>query len=181
MPSIKVGDGELQGRNIAMVSSACPGQLPMCLPATTSPKEGSWTQIEPFHQLVSPYSYNRRTPFFRRTLFSSGQKALPFQERTTRTATHAYVANQQPRAWNSGFTPRWTPHRFRHPQDRDFHYLEVSAPINKTFDELLETRKENRWIITTSFDRFVLGRRQALLDRFSTLQDHLADPAVGKR
>lgn len=94
------------------------------------------------------------------------------------------MAKQPPRAWHEGFTPRLRQHRFRHPQDREFHDLDVSLPDSiASLDELFleEKRKEKRWIFTPSFNRCEPGRQQALLDRSDALRAHLPDPAVGIR
>eukprot|EP00903_Cladosiphon_okamuranus_P012871 g12021.t1 len=93
-----------------------------------------------------------------------------------------YVAKQPPRSWGNGFEPRCEQRRFQHPQSDKFQDLDVSIPESiQTLDELLEAKKEMRWIFTPSFNRFEPGQRQALLDRSSALQAHLSDPAVGKR
>lgn len=93
------------------------------------------------------------------------------------------MAKQPLKAWRDMCKPRWTCHRFQHPEAHEAQDIHVSVPDRvKPLEELLSEEKEKkRWIFTPSFNRCDPGPQQAPLDRSDALRTLLPNPDVGHR
>ncbi|CAM9617174.1 unnamed protein product [Ectocarpus sp. 12 AP-2014] len=94
-----------------------------------------------------------------------------------------FVAKQPPKAWNKGYDSQKSKHPFQYRAEGALQGLTVSTPhsFKGGIQELLRSKETTRWIFTPSFNRFLPGPRQALLDRSEALPKPLDGLDVGPR
>lgn len=94
-----------------------------------------------------------------------------------------FLAKQPPKTWNKGNGSQKSKHPFQYRADSALQGLAVSTPhsFKGGIKELLRSKETTRWIFTPSFNRFLPGPRQALLDRSEALPKPLDGLDVGPR
>ncbi|CAN0092916.1 unnamed protein product, partial [Ectocarpus fasciculatus] len=82
-----------------------------------------------------------------------------------------FVAKQPSETWNKGHDSQTSGQPFKYREDSALELLLVSTPTSFKggISELLRSKEKTRWIFTPSFNRFLPGPRQALLDRSESL------------
>ncbi|CAB1118332.1 unnamed protein product [Ectocarpus sp. CCAP 1310/34] len=87
------------------------------------------------------------------------------------------------RPGTKGMAARKSKHPFQYRADSALQGLAVSTPhsLKGGIKELLRSKETTRWVFTPSFNRFLPGPRQALLDRSEALPKPLGGLDVGPR